>query len=247
MLNTSLSHLRLIILATSALSVVILPCHAAQAFDLLNEIGSDLESVRDAVSSGVKEGVKGGVGIASGTNKIRGHYTIPTSNTTVTCFEGIRAGYILPYGATSPAAPGTKITALNCDKLASQGELKRATTSSTPGDDIIWPGEPKKPVTSDGAWHGYNEENCPGMGAMRSPKEIRAHAKCVNREMGFNDDWDAMRRKHRAAEAADKAERAEKLKTIQDNGSSSFAKIQAQAARDAAAAQAAATAAQTQK
>lgn len=246
MSHTSFYRAHPVIMATSIAFLLAITPYRAQAFDLLNEIGSGLESVGDAVSSGVKEGVKGGVGIATGTNKIRGHYTIPTSNTTVTCFEGIRAGYILPYGATSPAAPGTKITAYNCDKLASQGELRKATTRSSPGDDIIWPGQPKPPVTADESG-GYNESNCPGIGNNRTPREIRAYTKCLNRDMGFDDDWAAMRKKHRAAEAAERAERAQKLQAIQDNGSSKFAKIQAQAARDAAAAQAAAAAAQMQK
>lgn len=199
----------------------------ARALDLLNDIGDGLQSIGEAVGDTVKEGVKGGVALSTGA-KVTGRYYMPEIGATVTCFEGVNVGYILPPGATSPGAAGTRVTAFDCKKMAQQQGTRATAQEGGP----VWPGEekPQQPIAATG--------NCPEKGAMRTPKEFRAAAKCFNRDAGFDDDWEAMKKQHQADADADQAKRDRKLKAIQDKANSDFARLQAKAAADSAAAQA---------
>lgn len=212
-------------IAAVALSAL-LAAAPAHALDLLNDIGEGLQSIGEAVGDSVTQGVKGGVALSTGA-KVTGRYYMPEVGATVTCFEGVNVGYILPPGATSPGAAGTRVTAFDCKKLAQQQGTRATAENGGP----IWPGEkPEAPVASG--------NSCPEAGARRTPKEIRAAAKCFNRDAGFDDDWAAMKKKYQDSADADQAARDRKFKAIEDKSNSDFARLQAKADADAAAARA---------
>jgi hypothetical protein len=221
----SIAHSARTLAVTAALSALLVAA-PARAFDLLNDIGEGLQDIGAAVGDTVVEGVKGGVALSSGA-KVTGRYYMPETGRTVTCFEGVNVGYILPPGATSPGAAGTSVTAFDCKKLAQQYGNRATAENGGP----IWPGEkPQQPVASG--------DSCPEAGARRTPKEIRAAAKCFNRDAGFDEDWDNMKKKHQDAADADQAKRDRKFKEIQDKSAKDFARLQAKADADAAAARA---------
>lgn len=213
-------------LLSAALLAALLVAPSARALDLLNDIGEGLQSIGESVGDTISEGVKGGVALSTGA-KVTGRYYMPEVGGTVTCFEGVNVGYILPPGATSPGAAGTRVTALDCRKLAQQSGTRATAAEGGP----VWPGEkPAQPI-ADG-------DSCPEAGARRTAKEFRAAAKCFNRDAGFDDDWAAMKKQHQEAADADQAARDRKFKAIQDKSASDFAKLQAKADADAAAARA---------
>lgn len=204
---------------------------AAFAFDLLDQIGSGLESVGDAVTQGVKDGGA----MASGKAQIRGTYRVPNSGVVVTCFNGVKSGYVLPAGATNPGAPGTKVYPVDCDKMAAQGKLARAANS---GSDVIWPGEKPKPAPSndpcdpngDGTWHGKG-------GATRSAV---CDAQDVNAQIFAAEET---RRAAAGIGTGNKASDPQAYNNITKKANKGFGNIQDQIARDAAAARAQAAAA----
>lgn len=213
-------------LLTATLLAALLVAPSARALDLLNDIGEGLQSIGESVGDTISEGVKGGVALSTG-GKVSGRYYMPEVGGTVTCFEGVNVGYILPPGATSPGAAGTRVTAFDCRKLAQQQGTRATAAEGGP----VWPGEKPAPPVADG-------DNCPEAGARRTAKEFRAAAKCFNRDAGFDDDWAAMKKQHQEAADADQAARDRKFKAIQDKSASDFAKLQAKADADAAAARA---------
>ncbi len=164
---------KIVFAATAAAALLLTPgaAHSEGWLDNLKAAGSKL--VQD-VETGLKKGAEGaqqaqggleGAHTAVNTNKIRGRVALQ-KNQTLTCFEGVPAGYIGPANMTSPTqAKGTPsiivtksgmMNANLCDDLASKGVLVLDTPPATvPGQHgkKLASNDPCNP-NGDGTWSG---------------------------------------------------------------------------------------------
>lgn len=200
---------------------------AAKA-DLLDALGDGLNEIGNAVGDAVTEGVKGGTAITTGKSKIKAQYQL--NGQTLTCFDGIKTAYILPRGATSPGAPGTRVTAYDCNKI------------SNIEDVIVLPQQPGGGIAAD---TGYSD----GLGCtdpswtkdeiVRRRREIMECQSDQITERAYQRDLARRRKAGRAPEDGGGAQTDPEIENIKSNAQQGFDKIQEQVARDAAAAKAA--------
>ncbi len=199
--------------------------------DFLDALGDGLNEIGNAVGDAVTEGVKGGTAITTGKSKIKAQYRL--NGQTLTCFDGIKTAYILPRGATSPGAPGTRVTPYDCNKI------------SNIDDVIVLP--PAGGGASAAADTGYSD----GLGCtdpswtkdeiISRRREIMECQSDQITERAYQRDLARRRKASRAPEdgGGGAAGSDPEIENIKQNAQQGFDKIQAQVARDAAAAKAA--------
>lgn len=200
--------------------------------DFLDALGDGLNEIGNAVGDAVTEGVKGGTAITTGKSKIKAQYRL--NGQTLTCFDGIKTAYILPRGATSPGAPGTRVTPYDCNKI------------SNIDDVIVLPPPGGGGGGSAAADTGYDD----GLGCtdpswskdeiIRRRREIMECQSDQITERAYQRDLARRRKAGRAPEDGGGAAGSDpEIENIKQNAQQGFDKIQAQVARDAAAAKAA--------
>lgn len=190
--------------------------HATSQAELLDGIGEGLRKLGNAVGDVVSKGVKDGTAMADGRSQIVARYNV--NGQTVSCFEGVKTGYILPYGATNPGAPGTRVTPFDCDKLAERraqgardGMQQGAGVGDPGGGVIVLPGNGR--AASGGARIVGDDDPCAAeinQIGRKSGATDRAMLCDVYRPGGVQDQ----------IEAADAARRARKASVAQPGAAS---------------------------
>ncbi len=211
-------------------SSVVLPGYARA--DLLDALGDGLSDLGNAVGDAVTEGVKGGTAMASGKSQVKARYRL--NGQTLTCFDGVKTAYILPRGATSPGAPGSRVTAFDCNKLANIEDV------------IVLPTQPAVGGGDAGGDTGYRDSY--GTGCVTSnmtgdeiARNRNAIHQCQMDEVG-EQAWQRSQARNRARSGARKAGADQDgegdVEQIKSKAQKSLNEIQAQVKRDEAAARA---------
>lgn len=195
--------------------------------DLLDALGDGLNQIGNAVGDAVTEGVKGGTAITTGKSKIKAQYRL--NGQTLTCFDGIKTAYVLPPGATSPGAPGTRMTPYDCNKI------------SNIEDVIVLPKQPSGGRAS--ADNGYDD----GLGctdpSWSKDEIVRRRREIMDCQADSLTERTAQRiaarKRARGQDPVTEPGDGQDIEQIKRNAQQGFDKIQGQVARDAAAAKAA--------